>query len=111
MGFLKIGGIGMRNFMNCEKCGKQVVKKYGFKDMCNLCYTKSLNLSARQTMEMNKLKDELKSVKATLKTLRTALGNHKGSLLTAARNNQKLKAQNKELEAFFAVSFKEIGKG
>jgi len=101
----------MRNFMNCEKCGKAVVKKYGFKDMCNLCYTKSLNLSARQTMEMNKLKDELKSVKAMLKTLRTALGNHKGSLLTAARNNQKLKAENKELEAYFAHTIRIDRKG
>jgi len=109
MGFLKIGGVGMRNFMTCDKCGKQVVKKYGFKDMCNLCYTKSLNLSARQTMEMNKLKDELKSVKATLKTVRTSLSNHKGSLLTAARKNKKLKADNAQLESYFAVTFKEIG--
>jgi len=99
----------MRNFMTCDKCGKQVVKKYGFKDMCNLCYTKSLNLSARQTMEMNKLKDELKSVKATLKTVRTSLSNHKGSLLTAARKNKKLKADNAQLESYFAVTFKEIG--
>ena len=66
--------------MNCLKCGKAVVKKYGFKDLCNLCYTKSLNLSARGTAEMKKLKDELKQVKATLKTLRTTLSNHKLSL-------------------------------
>jgi hypothetical protein len=85
----------MKNFMTCDKCGKQVVKKYGFKDLCNLCYTKSLNLSARQTLEMQKLKDELKSVKAMLKTLRTTLGNHKLSLKTARRNNEKLKADHR----------------
>jgi NMD protein affecting ribosome stability and mRNA decay len=101
----------MKSFMTCAKCGKSVVKKYGFADMCNLCYTKSLNLSARQTMEMQKLKDELKLVKAMLKTLRTTLGNHKLSLQTAARKNEKLKAENNELESFFAVTFKEIGKG
>jgi len=100
----------MRNFMNCERCGKQVVKKYGFKDLCNLCYVKSLNLSARQTMEMNKLKDELKSVKATLKTVRTSLSNHKLSLQTAARKNEKLKADNAQLTmSYFAGTFKEIG--
>jgi uncharacterized Zn finger protein (UPF0148 family) len=85
----------MKSFMTCDKCGKAVVKKYGFKDLCNLCYTKSLNLSARQTMEMNKLKDELKSVKAMLKTLRTTLANHKLSLKTAARKNEKLKADHR----------------
>jgi len=99
----------MKNFMTCDKCGKQVVKKYGFKDLCNLCYTKSLNLSARQTLEMNKLKDELKQVKATLKTLRTTLGNHKLSLQTAARKNEKLKADNAQLESYFAGTFKAIG--
>ena len=31
----------MRRFMNCVKCGKQVVKVYGYKDLCNLCHTKS----------------------------------------------------------------------
>ena len=100
----------MRSFMNCVKCGKQVVKVYGFKDLCNLCYTKSLNLSARGTAEMKKLKDELKAVKATLKTLRTTLSNHKLSLKTAARKNEKLKADNAQLESYFVVTFKEIGK-
>jgi hypothetical protein len=101
----------MRNFMTCDKCGKAVVKKYGFKDLCNLCYTKSLNLSARQTMEMNKLKDELKQVKAMLKTLRTTIGNHKLSLKTAARVNEKLKAENKELESYFAHTIRIDRKG
>jgi hypothetical protein len=98
----------MRNFMTCDKCGKAVVKKYGYKDLCNLCYTKSLNLSARQTLEMQKLKDELKQVKAMLKTLRTTLGNHKLSLQTAARKNEKLKATNKELESY-SSHLKKIG--
>jgi hypothetical protein len=98
----------MRNFMTCDKCGKAVVKKYGFKDLCNLCYTKSLNLSARQTLEMQKLKDELKQVKATLKTLRTTLGNHKLSLQTAARKNEKLKADNAQLESLWAPPFKNL---
>jgi hypothetical protein len=88
--------------MNCVKCGKAVVKKYGFKDMCNLCYTRSLNLTERGTAEMKKLKDELKKVKATLKTLRTAVSNHKISIQTAARTNKKLKAENDELESYFA---------
>lgn len=99
----------MRNFMSCAKCGKAVVKKYGFADMCNLCYTRKLNLSARQILEMQKLKDELKQVKATLKTLRTTLSNHKLSIQTAARKNEKLKVKNNELEAYFSVTFKEIG--
>ena len=100
----------MRRSMNCVKCGKQVVKVYGFKDLCNLCYTKSLNLSARGTAEMKKLKDELKAVKATLKTLRTTLSNHKLSLKTAHRKNEKLKADNAQLESYFDVTFKETGK-
>ena len=100
----------MRHSTNCLKCGKEVVKMYGHKDLCNLCYTRNLNLSARGVAEMKKLKDELKKVKATLKSLRTTLSNHRISLKTAARNNEKLKAENFELESFFAVTFKEIGK-
>lgn len=100
----------MKNPMNCAKCGKEVVKMYGYKELCNLCYTKSLNLSARATAEIKKLRDELKEVKAKLKSLRTTLSNHRISLKTAARNNEKLKAENFELESFFAVTFKEIGK-
>ena len=98
----------MRSFMNCVKCGKQVVKVYGFKDLCNLCHTKSLNLSARGTAEMKKLKDELKAVKATLKTLRTTLSNHKLSLKTAARRNEKLKADNAQLESLWVAPFKNL---
>lgn len=101
----------MRRSMNCVKCGKQVVKVYGFKDLCNLCHTKSLNLSARGTAEMKKLKDELQKVKATLKTLRTTLSNHKLSLKTAARVNEKLKAENKELESYFAHTIRIDRKG
>ena len=100
----------MKHSTNCVKCGKEVVKMYGYKDQCNLCYTRNLNLSARGVAEMKKLKDELKEVKATLKALRTTLSNHRLSLKTAARTNQKLKAQNNELEAYFSVTFKEIGK-
>ena len=90
MGLFKTGRI-MKRPMNCAKCGKEVIKMYGFADLCNLCYTKSLNLSARGAAEMKKLKDELKKVKATLKTLRTAVSNHKLSLKAAARTNQKLR--------------------
>ena len=100
----------MRNFMTCVKCGKEVIKMYGYKDLCNLCYTRGLNLSAQGTLEIKKLRGELKSIKATLKTLRTTLSNHRLSLKTAARNNEKLKATNNELEAFFSITFKEIGK-
>ena len=100
----------MKHSTNCVKCGKKVIKMYGYKDLCNLCYTRNLNLSAKGAAEMKKLKDELKKVKATLKSLRTTLSNQRLSLKTAARNNQKLKAQNNELESFFSVTFKEIGK-
>jgi len=100
----------MRQSIQCVKCGKEVIKMYGYKDLCNLCYTRSLNLSEQGTLELKKLRGELKQIKATLKTLRTTLSNHRLSLKTAARNNEKLKATNNELEAFFAVTFKEIGK-
>lgn len=100
----------MKNPMNCAKCGKEVIKMYGYKELCNLCYTRNLNLSARGAAEIKKLRDELKEVKAKLKSLRTTLSNHRISLKTAARNNEKLKAENFELESFFAVNFKEIGK-
>ena len=68
-----------------------IIKKYGHGNLCNLCYTKNLNLSARGTAELKKLRDELKRVKATLKTIRTAFSNHKLSLKAAARTNQKLR--------------------
>jgi NMD protein affecting ribosome stability and mRNA decay len=100
----------MKHSINCVKCGKEVVKMYGYKDLCNLCYTVSLNLTERGTLELKKLRGELKQIKSTLKTLRTTLSNHRLSLKTAARNNEKLKATNNELESFFAVTFKEIGK-
>jgi hypothetical protein len=100
----------MKHSINCVKCGKEVVKMYGYKDLCNLCYTRGLNLSAQGTLELKKLRGELKQIKSTLKTLRTTLSNHRLSLKTAARNNEKLKAENSELESFFAVTFKEIGK-
>ena len=58
----------MKHSTNCLKCGKEIVKMYGYKDQCNLCYTRNLNLCARGVAEMKKLKDELKKVKATLKT-------------------------------------------
>jgi len=81
----------MKRPINCAKCGKEVIKMYGFADLCNLCHTKNLNLSARGAAEMKKLRDELKRVKATLKTLRTSVSNHKASLQTAARTNKKLR--------------------
>lgn len=51
---------------------------------------------------MKILRDELKQVKLTLNKLRTALGNHKLSLQTAFRKNEKLKAQNDEFESYFS---------
>lgn len=92
----------MKRPIECSKCGKKIVKMYGFKDLCNLCHTKGLNLSARGAAELKRLKDELRKVKAQLKSLRTTLSNHKVSLKTAARVNEKLKLENNELEAYFA---------
>jgi len=77
--------------INCSKCGTIVIKKYGHKDLCNSCHTKNLNLSARGKAEIKKLRDELKRVKAALRTIRTAFSNHKLSLKAAARTNQKLR--------------------
>lgn len=85
----------MRASIICVKCGKQVVKMYGYKDLCNLCYTRSLNLTARGKAEMKKLKDELKEVKAKLKALRTTLANHKLVLKTAVRRYENLKADHR----------------
>ena len=85
----------MKRPIECSKCGKHIIKMYGFKDLCNLCYTKGLNLSARGTAELKKLKDELKEVKAKLKALRNTLANTKLSLKTAARINERLKADHR----------------
>lgn len=85
----------MKRPVECSKCGKQVAKQYGLKDLCNLCYTRGLNLTARGTAELKRLKDELMEVKAKLKALRTTLANTKLSLKTAARVNEKLKADHR----------------
>jgi len=85
----------MKRPIECSKCGKHIIKMYGYKDLCNLCHTKSLNLSARGAAELKKLKDELKEVKAKLKKLRTTLANTKLSLKTAARVNERLKADHR----------------
>jgi 5-bromo-4-chloroindolyl phosphate hydrolysis protein len=85
----------MRASITCVKCGKQVVKMYGYKDLCNLCYTRSLNLTARGKAEMKKLKDELKEVKAKLRSLRTTLANTKLSLKRATRINERLEADHR----------------
>lgn len=85
----------MRSFMSCVKCGKGVVKKYGGEDLCNLCYLKGLNLSDRAALEIQKLKDELKEVKATLKKLRSTLFRNKVSLQTAAQTIENLKANHR----------------
>lgn len=97
--------------INCAKCGMAIIKKYGHKDLCNSCHTKALNLTARGASEMKKLKDELKRVKATLKTLRTTVSNHKISIQTAARTNKKLRAENDELESYFAHTIRIDRKG
>lgn len=96
----------MKRPIECSKCGKHIIKMYGYKDLCNLCHTKGLNLSARGTAELKRIKDELRKVKAQLKSLRTTLSNHKVSLKTAARVNEKLKLENDELEAYFAHTIK-----
>jgi len=101
----------MKRPIECSKCGKQIVKQYGLKDLCNLCYTRGLNLTARGTAELKRLKDELREVKAKLKKLRTTLANSKLLLKTAARVNEKLKAENKELEAYFAHTIRIDRKG
>jgi len=101
----------MKRPIECAKCGRHIIKIYGYKDLCNLCHTKSLNLSARGTAELKKLRDELKEVKAKLSALRTTLANTKLSLKTAARVNEKLKAENKELEAYFANTIRIDRKG
>ena len=85
----------MKRPIECSKCGKSIIKIYGFKDLCNLCHTKWLNLTARGTTELKKLRDELKQVKAKLKSLRTTLANTKLSLKTAARINERLKADHR----------------
>jgi len=81
----------MKRPIECAKCGKHIIKMYGYKDLCNLCHTKSLNLSARGTAELKKLRDELREVKAKLRSLRTTLTNTKLSLKTAVRKHEKLK--------------------
>ena len=101
----------MKRPIECSKCGKHIIKMYGLKDLCNICYTKGLNLSARGTAELKRLKDELMEVKAKLKALRTTLSNHKVSLKTAARVNEKLKLENNELEAYFAHTIRIDRKG
>jgi 5-bromo-4-chloroindolyl phosphate hydrolysis protein len=85
----------MKRPIECAKCGKRIIKIYGYKDLCNLCHTKSLNLSARGTAELKKLRDELREVKAKLRSLRTTLTNTKLSLKNAARINEKLKADHR----------------
>lgn len=85
----------MKRPIECSKCGKHIIKMYGFKDLCNLCYTKGLNLSARGTAELKKLKDELKEVKAKLKALRNTLANTKLSLNRATKINEKLKTDHR----------------
>lgn len=85
----------MKRPIKCSKCGKQVVKKYGLKDLCNLCYTRSLNLTARGSAELKRLKDELREVRYKLKALRNTLANTKLSLKTAARVNERLKADHR----------------
>ena len=87
------------------------MKQYGLKDLCNLCYTRGLNLTARGSAELKRLKDELKEVKAKLSALRTTLANTKLSLKTAGRVNERLKAENKELEAYFAHTIRIDRKG
>lgn len=84
----------MKRPIECSKCGKHIIKMYGYKDLCNLCHTKGLNLTARGTAELKKLKDELREVKAKLKALRTTLSNTKISLKRAARINERLKADH-----------------
>ena len=91
----------MRRAISCTKCGKEIIKVYGLGDLCNACYTRGLNLSARGILEMKILRDELKQVKATLKKLRTTLGNQKLSLQTAFRKNEKLQLENEKLESDF----------
>jgi hypothetical protein len=81
----------MKRPIECSKCGKHIIKIYGYKDLCNLCHTKSLNLSARGAAELKKLRDELKEVKAKLNALRTTLNNTKLSLKTVVRKYEKLK--------------------
>jgi len=85
----------MKRPIECAKCAKKIIKIYGFKDLCNLCYTKGLNLSARGAAELKRLKDELKEVKAKLNSLRTTLANTKLSLKRAARINERLKADHR----------------
>ena len=85
----------MKRPIECSKCGKHIIKMYGLKDLCNLCYTKGLNLTARGTAELKKLKDELKEVKAKLKALRNTLANTKLSLNRAAKINERLKADHR----------------
>jgi len=89
----------MRRAISCTQCGKEIIKVYGLGDICNACYTKRLNLSARGILEMKILRDELKQVKLTLKKLRTTLGNQKLSLQAAFRKNEKLKAES---DAYFS---------
>ena len=73
-----------------------------YTNVCTISDQRSLNISARGAAELKRLKDELRKVKAQLKSLRTTLSNHKVSLKTAARVNEKLKLENNELEAYFA---------
>jgi hypothetical protein len=84
----------MKRPIECSKCGKHIIKMYGYKDLCNLCHTKSLNLSARGAAELKRINDELKEVKAKLNALRTTLANTKLSLKTAVRKYEKLKADH-----------------
>jgi hypothetical protein len=85
----------MKRPIECSRCGKHIIKMYGLKDLCNLCHTKSLNLSARGAAELKRLNDELRKVKAQLKSLRTTLANTKLSLKNASRINEKLKADHR----------------
>jgi len=85
----------MKRPIECSKCGKKIVKMYGYKDLCNLCHTKGLNLSARGAAELKRLNDELRKVKAQLKSLRTTLANTNRSLKTAAKVNERLKADHR----------------
>jgi hypothetical protein len=82
----------MKRPIECSKCGEHIIKMYGYKDLCNLCHTKRLNLSAIGSAELKKLKGELNEVKAKLRSLRTTLANTKLSLKTSVRKYENLKA-------------------